>query len=186
MLENLRNAGPPLGEGERSQTHRIRAADELHAWFAAMTAEERGRVIARAKAAQERAERGLERPAEAAWDWETGAELEDAVRVAEVSAPQMSPLRQRRSPAIPAGVTRLRIIHPGLPQWIKNKLRWPPENYKDLEDALRGEVALVLDVTNGKAVWRTSKGEAVRKDTVRRLLEAGSLTPDDMQQPDAE
>ncbi|MEF2280479.1 hypothetical protein V3W47_19470 [Deinococcus sp. YIM 134068] len=53
VLENLRNAGPPLGEGEKSQTHRIRAADDLHEWFGAMTAEQRGHVIARAKAAQE-------------------------------------------------------------------------------------------------------------------------------------
>jgi hypothetical protein len=46
MLQNLRNAGPLLQSGEVTRTHRVRAPDTVQVWFASLTADERGRLLA--------------------------------------------------------------------------------------------------------------------------------------------
>lgn len=50
VLENLKNAGPLLREGEITRTHRVRASADVHTWFATMTAEERGVLLAQVMA----------------------------------------------------------------------------------------------------------------------------------------
>ena len=56
VLENLRNAGPPLQPGERSQPHRITADEAVNAWFGAMTARQRGDLVAQLMTWQDRSQ----------------------------------------------------------------------------------------------------------------------------------
>lgn len=51
VLSNLRNAGSLLAEDESNQVHRVRTTVTVNAWFASMSAAERGAVVAAAHAA---------------------------------------------------------------------------------------------------------------------------------------
>ena len=62
-----------------------------------------------------------------------------------------------------------------LPSRLKNSLRWAPQRYTDLEAVLRSTRTVRLDKSNGKLVWRVDSGDPMRKDTVRRLFDAGVL-----------
>ncbi|WP_156372924.1 hypothetical protein [Deinococcus sp. Leaf326] len=89
-------------------------------------------------------------------------------------APTAAPSASATAPVL-EGVTVLRVLAPTVPQALRNKLRWSPDRYAQLEATLAAGDHLRLDVTNGKAIWRTLSGEAVRRDTVERLLGVGVL-----------
>jgi hypothetical protein len=76
------------------------------------------------------------------------------------------------------GVTVLRVLSCTLPPALRNKLRWSPERYAALEADLSSGFELRMDLTNGKAVWRTVTGKGIRRDTVELLVKAGILTPE--------
>lgn len=104
---------------------------------------------------------------------EVGTLLAQALR--EQAAGSSAPPSAPAAAASLDGVTVLRVLAPTVPQALKNKLRWSADRYTTLEAALSAGDVLHLDVTNGKAVWRTMSGEAVRRDTVERLLGVGVL-----------
>lgn len=73
------------------------------------------------------------------------------------------------------GIKVLTVVAVTLPSRLKNSLRWAPQRYTDLEAVLRSTRTVRLDKSNGKLVWRVDSGDPMRKDTVRRLFDAGVL-----------
>lgn len=151
MLENLRNAGPLLREGEVTRPHRVRAHKPVHEWWGSLSAEQRGDVLARVMAQEGTVEVG---------------QGEIPIR------PHPAPSRPTQSLT---GVTALVVVVPHVPQRLRNDLRWDPERYTALEELLAQAGRLDLHRTNGKYTWRTPDGRTVRRDTVARLHGAGVL-----------
>ena len=149
-LKNLVNL-PRLESGVTSEVHRVRAVAEVQAWFKAMSAEQRGELLADVMARNAGALAGVG---------------ENARRSSE---------RPSRGSQELDGVTVLVVAAVVLPSRLKNSLRWAPNRYTELEAVLRSteQVRLVRD--NGKEVWRVDSGEYMRKDTVLRLFGAGML-----------
>lgn len=140
-----------LEPGVTSEVHRVRAVAEVQAWFKAMTAEQRGELLARVMAGSA--------PAMAS----TG---EKSQQNAQGSLPDSDSLD---------GIKVLTVAEVTLPSRLKNSLRWSPQRYTDLEAVLRSTKTVRLDKSNGKLVWRVDSGEAMRRDTVLRLFSAGVL-----------
>ena len=140
-----------LESGVTSEVHRVRAAAEVQAWFRAMTAEQRGELLASVMAGNAPALAGagkkFRRSAEGS---SRGSRSLDGIKVLTVAA-----------------VT--------LPSRLKNSLRWSPQRYTDLEAVLRSTKNVRLDKSNSKLVWRVDNGDPMRKDTVLRLFDAGLL-----------
>lgn len=151
-LENLVTVR--LKSGVTSEVHRVRAAAEVNAWFRALSAEERGDLLARVRAQEDQPEPKTG-PGSTGW-------------------PEI-PSRPAEGHAEPI---TLWVVAPQLPQRLKNDLRWAPERYGALEALLTAAGRLNLHRTNGKATWRTPQGDTLRKDTVTRLLAAGVLAPE--------
>ena len=139
----------PLAKGEISRPVRIRASETVHNWLKGMNAGELGQLLASIMNSGDLTMRN--------------AQDEKSSR----------PIRE-----LPAGVTLLRVTAPTVPQGLKNRLRWPPDRYADLEEVLTQTKAVRLDVNNGKTVWRIDDGQPMRKNTVLRLYGAGVLAAD--------
>jgi hypothetical protein len=183
MLENLRNAGSRLREGELTRVHRVRASPAVQDWFGAMSAEERGAALALLMAWQDRRAPAviatytgavLHQPAEAPGRTRVArsAALESAGRL---------PASEKLQPETTAnldGLSVLRVVSSTLPKALRNDLRWPPQSYQNLEATLSRASVLKLETLRGKTAWRVSTGESIRKDTVSRLLQAGLLASD--------
>lgn len=155
VLENLRNAGPLLREGEVTRTHRVRASQEVHDWFAAMSAGERGVLLARARAGEGSAD---SRP--------------DPMSISVVQAPS-------RPDDSLQGVVAVRVISAHLSQQLRNDLRWSSDRYARLEALLAQGPVLRSRRVNSKTVWRTVENITIRSDTVAMLLQAGNVAVDE-------
>lgn len=155
MLENLRNAGPLLREGEVTRTHRVRASQEVQDWFAALSAEQRGALLARVRAG------------------EVPADIATSLRA----------FPDAHGPSRPAdsleGVTVVRVISSQFDQKRRNVLRWQPEAYARLAMLLAQGPILRLRRVNSRTVWRTVENATIRSDTVARLLQAGNVAVDE-------
>lgn len=183
VLENLRNAGPLLREGEITRTHRVRASAAVHEWFGAMSAEERGAVLARSMVWEDRRVPAviatytgavIERPAAAPTESGMREDTHDAVAGPSQPAERVKPMKAE---ALDESVTVLRVMSSAIPSSLRNDLRWSPQSYQKLEATLSRESVLKLETIRGKVAWRTSTGESIRKDTVSRLFQAGLLAP---------
>lgn len=140
----------PLSEDEQSRPVRVRAAVWVHDRLKGMTAAQVGELLTQAFTGQDRS----------------------MDRSNTLSSPAPAP-----APAAPTldGRTQLQVVSTQIPQAMKNKLRWSVDRYATLEALLSTGELLMLDVTNGKSIWRTATGESIRSDTVLRLLGAGLL-----------
>lgn len=171
-----------LESGVTSEVYRVRARVEVQAWFKAMTAEERGAVLARSMIWEDRRVPAviatytgavIERPAAAP----AGSQEAES---AETGAAAPSRSFGEAAPADTLslhGLSSLRVVSSTIPSPLRNDLRWPPLRYQELETTLSREAVLKLETIRGKTAWRTSTGESIRKDTVSRLLQAGLLQP---------
>ena len=149
-LVNLVNL-PRLESGVTSEVHRVRAAAEVQAWFKAMTAEQRGELLASVMV------------------------LNVPARTSAGEKPQQSAQVPSRGSDSLGGIRVLTVAAVTLPSRLKNSLRWSPQRYTDLEAVLRSTKTVCLDKSNGKLVWRVDNGDPMRKDTVLRLFDAGVL-----------
>lgn len=182
VLENLRNAGPLLREGELTRVHRVRASTAVHEWFGAMSAQQRGAALAHLMWEDRRVPAVLAtytgaapyQPAEAP----TRAEVGQSAIPAFAARPHASEEPLPEPTASLKGLSILRVVSSTLPSALRNDLRWPPQSYQKLEATLSRAPVLKLETIRGKAAWRVPTGESIRKDTVIRLLQAGLLASD--------
>lgn len=152
-----------LTEGEQNRAHRIRAAAEVHEWLTGLSAAERGEILAQAYAAHRSA-------LEASPDGQRARILEWAEqrRFGAVATEQPAPLSLE-------GATVLRVVSAQLAPRLRNQLRWQASKYLRLEELLAQGDVLRLERVNGKGIWRTVQGDAIRRDTVFKLFEVGNL-----------
>lgn len=75
-------------------------------------------------------------------------------------------------------LTSLRVVSSELGAPFRKGLRWPPERYTKTEERLaQGDTLRLVRKRGSERIWRTEAGEAIRRDTVERLLEFGNLEP---------
>jgi len=177
-MENLRQYRPGgmLAEGETNQAHRVRAAADVNAWFAAMTAVERGAVVAAAYVAAHAGEGGAtpDDLAEGA-SWPSGA-LEDTGNVAAV-LPARPQRRSMRTGGIPrTDSVRLALSVPYLNVMQRPMMRglgWKPERYDRVNRMLGEGDTLTADGVN----YRTAAGSLMDYRTAEALVRLGVLVP---------
>lgn len=75
------------------------------------------------------------------------------------------------------GVTALRVVSATISQRTRNGLRWPAANYQKTEALLAQGDAICLHREAGKDKWRTAHGDAIRRDTLLKLMQSGNLKP---------
>ncbi len=159
-----------LTEGEENRAHRIRAAAEVHEWLAALSAAERGEILAQAYATYRSAlEASPEGKQARTLEWAEKRRFKPQnARAGAVTTEQ---------PTLPSleGVTVLRVVSAQLAPRLRNELRWQASKYLRLEELLAQGDALRLERVNGKGIWRTVQGDTIRRDTVSQLLKAGNL-----------
>ena len=154
-LENL--VSKALESGVTSEVYRVRASIEVQNWFHAMTAERRGEVLTEARAAMIALGPPIYRSVLKKSRADAGAKDE----------PDKADILD--------GLTLLRVASTSVPQSLKNVLRWMPHGYTKLDTVLMQTQTVRLVTATGKSVWRIDDGASMRKDTVKRLFDAGIL-----------
>ncbi|GGR40885.1 hypothetical protein [Deinococcus ruber] len=142
-----------LGDNEKTAVYRVRAPKAVHDWYEKMNSSERGQLLERVMLSGVTHNFAPQKEKESVSDG------------------------KKDNNTIPTGVTRLKVVSQVVPQRLKNKLRWEPSRYIDLEKVLSQTQEIRLDRANGKVVWRTDDGAPIRKDTVKALYSAGVLLP---------
>lgn len=159
-----------LAEGEENRAHRIRAAAEVHEWLTGLSAAQRGEILTQAYAAHRSALEASpegQRARMLEWVEERRFKPQNAL-LGDMATEQPAPLSLE-------GATVLRVVSAQLAPRLRNQLRWQASKYLRLEELLAQGDALRLERVNGKAIWRTVQGDAIRRDTVLNLLRAGNL-----------
>jgi hypothetical protein len=67
-------------------------------------------------------------------------------------------------------VTALRVVSASISQRTRNRLRWPAVNYLKTEALLAQGDTIRLHREGGKDKWRTAQDDAIRRDTLLKLL----------------
>lgn len=177
-MENLRQyrPGAMLADGETNQAHRVRTTAEANAWFASMSAAERGAVVAAAYAAAHAGGGGVtpDDPVEGP-SWPSG-DLEDNVEVAAVllARPRRRSMREGGIPRTDS--VRLALSVPYLNVMQRPMMRglgWKPERYDRVNRMLGEGDTLTADGVN----YRTAAGSLMDYRTAEALVRLGVLVP---------
>lgn len=176
-LGNLKQFQPGvlLSEGESNRVHRVRAAVEVNEWFAAMTAAERGALVAAAYAAALAPEPDVTSSPEVRPE-----EHRTARRVPDVT-PDVTAGRAIRRSMKAGGVprtdsVRLALSVPYLNVMQRPMMRglgWKPERYDRVNRMLGEGDTLIADGVN----YRTATGSIMDYRTAEALVRLGVLAP---------
>lgn len=172
-LENLKQyrPGAMLDEGENNRVHRVRAAVEVNAWFASMTAAERGALVAAAYAVALMPES----------DVASSAEVEPEEHRAARRAPDVTPVKPARRSMKAGGVPRTESVRLALSVPYLNVMQrpmmrglgWKPERYDRVNRMLGEGDTLTADGVN----YRTAVGSLMDYRTAEALVRLGVLVP---------
>lgn len=173
-LQNLVNV--KLESGVTSEVHRVRAAGDVQEWFKAMTAEERGELLARVMtsltihphqaAAPAFAEgESTTPPVRGPSTTRTAPKKEKSTR-----AKQTEPREDLVKPAIARLAEHIPVLGV-IQKEVPRGLGWKPRNYEKAEVLLSHGDRLFADGVN----YRTAKGGVVGYRTAEALFRLGVL-----------
>lgn len=165
-LQNLVNV--KLESGVTSEVHRVRAAGDVQDWFKAMTAEERGELLARVMTSLTTHPHQAAAPAIA-----EGESTTPPVRGSSTTrtAPKKEKsTRVKQTDSLPE---RVEVVTSVIERKIRGKLKWNKKRYEDVESALKD--IKYIERIPGSADFVTEKGEVVSWRTISALLQRGLI-----------
>ncbi|MFT2722377.1 hypothetical protein ACMT4L_20510 [Deinococcus sp. A31D244] len=165
-LQNLVNV--KLESGVTSEVHRVRAAGDVQDWFKAMTAEERGELLARVMTSLTTHPHQAAVPAFA--EGESTTPPVRGITTARTAPKKKEPTQSKQADSKPE---QLRVLTATIERSVRGKLRWDKERYTQVEELL-AEGSVLTRQTDG-ADWVTEKGGVASWRTVDALLKFSVL-----------
>lgn len=159
-LQNLVNV--KLESGVTSEVHRVRAAGDVQEWFKAMTAEERGELLARVMTSLTTHPHQAAAPAVA--EGESTTPPVRGTSTTRTAPKKEKSTRVKQTDSLPE---RVEVMTSVIERRIRGQLKWTKERYAQAEELLSQGKFLVRQ--EGCADWITEKGNAISWRTVKAL-----------------
>lgn len=160
-LQNLVNV--KLESGVTSEVHRVRAAGDVQDWFKAMTAEERGELLARVMTGLTTHPHQAAAPAVA-----EGESTTPPVRgpsTTRTAPKKEKSTRVKQTDSLPE---RVEVVTSVIERKIRGQLKWTKERYAKAEELL-GQGRFLFRQEE-RADWLTEKGNIISWRTVEALM----------------
>lgn len=166
-LQNLVNV--KLESGVTSEVHRVRAAGDVQDWFKAMTAEERGELLARVMTGLTTHPHQAAAPAFA--EGESTTPPVRGTSTTRTAPKKEKSTRVKQTDSLPE---RVEVVTSVIERKIRGQLKWTKERYAQAEELLSQGKFLMKQ--EGRADWVTEKGNHVSWRTVNSLLKFGLIS----------
>lgn len=91
-------------------------------------------------------------------------------------APIVTETDEQSAPSL-EGVSALKVLSAVIDQRTRNGWRWNNKRYAPLEQQLAQSGVIRLMRQNGKNIWRTAQGDALRPSVLLKLMKSGNIAP---------
>lgn len=163
-LQNLVNV--KLESGVTSEVHRVRAAGDVQEWFKAMTAEERGELLARVMTSLTTHPHQPAAPAFA--EGESTTPPVRGLSTTRTAPKKEKSTRVKQTDSLPE---RVEVVTSVIRADLRRQLKWNKKRYSEVESFLIAEGEILKNSDDGK--YSNRKGEKVSYRTMASFLEKG-------------
>lgn len=163
-LQNLVNV--KLESGVTSEVHRVRAAGDVQDWFKAMTAEERGELLARVMTGLTTHPHQAAAPAFA--ERESTTPPVRGTSTTRTAPKKEKSTRFKQTDSLPE---RVEVVTALIRADLRRQLKWNKKRYSEVESFLIAEGEILKNSDDGK--YSNRKGEKVSYRTMASFLEKG-------------